>query len=134
MCTGKFTLSRSKVVYGTPARMVGLVLILPLPILLFLGVMLGFGMLAQGRELTQQEIDRLKVLSVVLGVTVVLGCFITALCIAAAYGEPARKSRPSWPERDDEDFDRPRRPYHADEEEPPPRGYPPDDRYGDRPD
>jgi uncharacterized oligopeptide transporter (OPT) family protein len=133
LITGKFSVTRSKVVYDTPARIVGVIMMLPLPILLMLGVALGFGLLAQGRPLNQEDLDRLKTLGMILGAVVILGCFIIGMVVAFIYAEPPRKKRG----RDEEDFeedDRPRRRRQVeeedlDEERPrrPPR--PPDDRF-----
>jgi hypothetical protein len=125
LVTGKFTLTRNKVVYGTPARMVGLILVMPLPILVIVGVMLGFGLLAQGKQLTEAEMKQLTTTGMIIGAVVILACFVAAIAVAAAYGEPAR---PAAVPRDRADGrDRERRDRDYDDDLPPRR--PPDERY-----
>src|SRR6476646_3309732 len=82
LITGKFTVTRGKTVYGAPARIVGAIMLLPLPLLLVVGVALGFGMLARGQQLNLDDASRLRTLGLILGLGVVGGCFVLALVVA----------------------------------------------------
>ena len=48
VATGKFTLSRNKVCYGAPARVVGVLLMLPLPVALLVSIAVVAMFVARG--------------------------------------------------------------------------------------
>jgi hypothetical protein len=48
LVTGKLTLSKKKVVYGTPAKLLAIPLLLPIPLAIFLGLVVGVIMGLQG--------------------------------------------------------------------------------------
>jgi hypothetical protein len=134
---GQFSLTRTKVVTGVPARIIGLILLLPLPLMLVGGLLIGIVYAAQGKQPTA---DDLRGVGIVLELGVILTCFLVAVIIAGATAQPPKRRRP----RDDEDEEdrdeepRPRR-YAEDEEDQPrrrradedegPRPRRPDDRY-----
>src|SRR6516162_859822 len=113
---GKFSLTRGRVVEGVPARIIGLVLCLPFPLGFVIGLALGIGAAAAGRQ-----IDPMSVMPLDLGLT--LGCLVLAVGIAIATAKPTRSKRLRREEDDDydEEDDRPRRarrrPREDDDEE-----------------
>jgi len=50
MSQGKLVLTKKRVVFGTPARLLAIVTFLPLPVSFVLGFLLGFAMGASGRN------------------------------------------------------------------------------------
>lgn len=86
LVTGKFTLSRNRVVYGTPARMVGVILLLPIPITVFCAVIVIAAAAFKG------NVNPEKVTSVLIPIELgsVVLCLIAALTVARVYGEPKR--------------------------------------------
>lgn len=120
---GNFTLTRNKVVTGAPARIIGVILILPLPLALLAGLLIGvyFGM--QGRR--PQDIQSIAI-PVELGI--ILGCMLLAVVIGLATGHPPQRRR--VPDDLDEEYDRRfREDDYAGGERPDPDGLrPPEDR------
>ena len=54
---GQVMLTRTKEVRGTPARVIGVLLILPLPLGFLAGLLLGAFYVAQGKPVTESEIQ-----------------------------------------------------------------------------
>ncbi len=89
---GKFQLTRDKVAYDTPARVIGLVLLIPFPILITLTLLIGFDtvFLAAGDD---PRLGLVYVIFIVAGLILVPGGVLGAIGIANAYGEPCREDR-----------------------------------------
>ncbi len=109
LATGKLTLTRTRVVRGWPARLLGLLAILPLPLCFLVGFILGFITVARGQPFDVQA-QRLTLSLIEAG--------ITLLCLVALYGigwfladdlaaevEPSRRRRRRSKERDPEPRD-----------------------------
>ncbi len=110
MITGKFTLTRSKIVRGTPARIVAGIMLLPLPLALVVGVPIVATILAK-----RGDEDKARLIGTIVEASIVLICFIAAMTTAAIYaGPPPKKRRPRRDEEDEEykreEDDRPRPP------------------------
>jgi hypothetical protein len=129
---GKFSLTRTKTVEGVPARIVGLMLMMPLPAALMAGLAMGTWYAAQGRMPDENEV-RETMRGVAVGI--VLFFLALALIIAFACARPSDQWTPQrldagpHDERDDRAG-----PYWIDDDAPPgrdypPPGHPPDDRY-----
>jgi hypothetical protein len=89
LATGKFMVTRNKVVYGPMARVIGAILMLPLPVSFFIGILIGVGFAAQGKKF---DMAKAQVFSPIeLGIVVL--CFAAAMAIALATGKPVRKKR-----------------------------------------
>jgi hypothetical protein len=52
---GKLTLSKKKVVYGTPARFLAIITFMPLPTAFVIGAIVATASVAQGRTITQEN-------------------------------------------------------------------------------
>ena len=87
---GKFTLTRGKEVRGVPARVIGLVLMLPFPLSLALDLLAGIVLAILGKPPTEQEATTI---GVVIEVCIVALCFITAIVMANVYSQPIAKQR-----------------------------------------
>jgi hypothetical protein len=114
--TGKFSLSKNKVVTGAPARVVGVFLILPLPLALMAGLAIAAMLAARGEVI---ELGRAPVWTMLLELGIFLACFTTAMVIAAVNAHPPEGERRRYDAYDDrydapdayeEDYDRRRRP------------------------
>jgi hypothetical protein len=90
LATGKFTLSRNKVVYGAPARVVGVLLILILPVALGIAFMIGIMLAAQGRLVDPRNPP--TALFLVEPIVFVL-FFGAAMIVALANARPPRPKR-----------------------------------------
>src|SRR5207253_8175841 len=115
LAKGKLTLTSSKVVYGAPARVIGVILTLPLPLALLVGFLIGFTMAAQGKPAEGK--DMLKFAPIDLGL--VAAALLASLGIALATAErPRRKRRPAFEDEYEEEYEeRPRRRRRRDEDE-----------------
>ena len=87
---GQVMLTRTKEVRGTPARVIGVLLILPLPLGFLAGLLLGAFYVAQGKPVTKSEIQGV---GTILGVAIIVLCVLTAIVVASAYAQPIRKRR-----------------------------------------
>jgi hypothetical protein len=106
LSTGKFMLTRNKVVYGPMARVIGAVLILPLPVALVVGLAVGVGFAAAGKQF---NFEQAKLFSPIEA-GIIFVCFLIAMGIALATGVPVRKKRiPQDEEYFDDVEDRPGR-------------------------
>jgi hypothetical protein len=104
LITGKLTLTKKKVVLGTPARVVGLIWFIPLPVALLISLMLR-------PAKTQEEQNRLVTTILVIEIALILSCFILGLVIGLLNAKNPKK--PKKRRRVDEDID-------EDDEEPVP--------------
>ncbi|MGF1577741.1 MAG: hypothetical protein ACFCD0_00095 [Gemmataceae bacterium] len=89
---GKFQLTRDKVVYDTPARIVGLLLLIPFPVLISLTVLIGLEVIFHG-GVHDPRMDWLYLIFLIASVVLIFGGFGCAIGIANAYGEPSREER-----------------------------------------
>jgi hypothetical protein len=98
---GQFTLTRTKVVSGVPARVIGVILLLPLPLMLAGGLLIGVVLGMQGKQPRPEDIQGPAVL---LEVGIILGCMLIAVIIGAVTARPPKRRR--LPDDLDEDYDR----------------------------
>jgi hypothetical protein len=97
---GKFYLTRTRVVEGMPAYVVGVALMLPLPLCFCAGLLIGIVFAVQGKELDPRLADGpLRLLE--LGIHLL--CLVAALGIAVATAGP-EKRRAAPADGDFEDF------------------------------
>jgi hypothetical protein len=118
LVTGKFTLTRNKVVRGVPARIIGVILVLAFPLAILVLMAIGAVFVAQGQPIIMGSKAQLTMTLVEAGI--IVGCFLIALVIAAMTAGPPertiRRRRRRDPEDEDED-ERPRRRRRDPEEE-----------------
>jgi len=95
---GKFTITKNKVVEGMPARLLGALAILPLPLLVGLGILLG---LAKGEQFFVK--NKLQLTIAEAAIVVVFAIIIFG--VGAAIGKPPRKQRRCRDEIDDDEDD-----------------------------
>lgn len=93
--TGKLKLSANKVVEGTPARLLALILLAPFPLAFIAGVGVGLWAAAAGKSLDD---IRTPVTLIEAGLTV--GAAVIAFSIAYAIARPPGQQapQPQWPE------------------------------------
>jgi hypothetical protein len=87
---GRFLLTRAKEVRGWPARLIGVVLLLPFPLAFLAGIVLGAIFVVQGQDVQGKD---LELVTRGVGRAIVVLCFLTAIGIAVAYAQPVRKHR-----------------------------------------
>lgn len=83
---GKLTLTKDRVVYGTPARILAILAFLPLPLSFVTGMIYGMYLATQGRT-GLDDSNRLWAIGIELGILVA--------CIVAMYGIGWRLARPA---------------------------------------
>ena len=88
---GRFLLTRAKEVRGWPARIIGVLLIMPFPLSFLVGMVLGGVFVAMGKSVDDQEF---RSAASILGFAIVAICFLSAIGIAMFLAEPIRKNRP----------------------------------------
>jgi hypothetical protein len=153
---GQFSLTRSRVVQKVPARIIGVLLLLPLlagqGIGFIMGAAKGVEFAAKGKEFTMQDAMNLQGPLLVVNVLATAVPLLAAFIIAVVTAKPPKpKRRRSGDEEEyDEDYDdRPRRRRRPDDEEEdddgaskrrrrddddePPRRRGPDDRFREKP-
>jgi hypothetical protein len=85
LATGKLTLSKNKVVQGTPARLLGIIGLVPLPLAFLAGVAYGATQAAQGKDVTSDSV-RWTLTGIEAGIVVV--CLIALFAIGFAIAKP----------------------------------------------
>jgi hypothetical protein len=99
LAKGSFSLTRGRVVKGIPARMVGLLLVLPFPI--SFGAGLALGVYAVSTGMPEQQVHDI---ANVLGVVIAFGFLIAALVTAFVFATPVEPKRPRFAEEDEDDY------------------------------
>ena len=89
---GKLTLSKTRVVYGTPARLLAIIAFLPLPLAFSAGVVYGVILAAQGREVT---IDSVGPTMIGIEVAILVACIAAMYGIGWAIAKPAADVEPT---------------------------------------
>lgn len=116
---GRMTISKSKVVTGAAARLLGLVALTPLPVAL---AAVGLYVAAAGGAADPERfVEDKRVTITLIEAGVVIGIAILVFGIGAAIGRPPEPARSD----DDEEYDRPRKRRDRDDDT--------DDEYDDRP-
>jgi hypothetical protein len=85
---GSFSLTGNKVVSGLPARIIGVILIMPLPISLGVGFIYGLTMAATGQNVRQ---DSVQGAAIVIELSIMAVCLVAALIVAFANAKPKAK-------------------------------------------
>ena len=85
LATGKLTLTKRRVVRGTRARLLAIIALLPIPITVLLGMILGIIFIGQGRSVSGSEF-RWMATGIEAGVVV--------LCVIALYAIGWRLAEP----------------------------------------
>jgi len=83
LITGKMKLSASKVVEGTPARLISLIMLAPFPVSFMIGMAIGIWAAANG-----QNVGDLTMPLLIVELVIVVGCAILAFSIAHAIAKP----------------------------------------------
>jgi hypothetical protein len=120
---GEFYLTRDRVVRAVPARIIGVILLLPFPLAFMVGAALGLFIELRGGNVNVNDKGFMGT-AAVLELMIMGGCLLAAILIAALNAKPVRRKRRRRREDDeDEEEDRPRRRtrYEDEEDEPPPR-------------
>jgi len=105
LVTGKVSLTKNLVVHGAMARVVGAILMLPIPLALGCGILLGVVMAAQGGK----SMDDIRIYAAILDVGITVGCILLAVIVAAM----SPKSKPAKKRRPDDDYDDNRDPLRS---------------------
>jgi hypothetical protein len=100
---GKVSLTKTLVVEGTAARIVGVIMILPLPLVFGVVILWGIASGARGKQLNENEL-RTTGMFIEAGITI--GCFLLALLIAAMTGGAQSRKFGDYDELDDTKFSR----------------------------
>jgi hypothetical protein len=87
---GKFALTRNLVVEGTPARVAGLFMVLPLPLGILIIYLIALAMSAERPDLEAKD---LQGPADVVGLVLSIACFAVALIITFKYGGSSRERR-----------------------------------------
>jgi hypothetical protein len=123
LVTGKVNVTGTKVARGAPARIAGVILLLPFPLSLMVGILIGVIMGASGKIPDQQS---LLTIGAIVEFGIIFLCFAAAMLVAGLSAVPK------------DEFARRRRPYDEEEdyadEEPGPSFGKPDDRIRRGPD
>jgi hypothetical protein len=95
LVTGKLKLSKNKVVEGTPARLLALILLAPFPVGFVIGLGVGFWAGATGRDFKEIQTALLLV-----DFGLVIGAAILTFSIGHAIGKPPGQviHPPAWPD------------------------------------
>jgi hypothetical protein len=110
---GTVSLTRTRVVSGTPARVIGGIFLLPLPAYILANVIAGVAIWGgDGQPDPQTALGVGLVSLVALGLTVL--AIVVGTVLAFVYAEPVNRTRKI---RDDDEDDRPRRSRRARDEE-----------------
>jgi hypothetical protein len=87
---GRFLLTRAKEVRGWPARIIGILVIAPLPICFMFGLVLGAFLATMGKSFDDNDI---RPSIQIVDVAIVASCFLSAIGIAIYFAEPIGKKR-----------------------------------------
>ena len=87
---GQVMLTYNRKVYGVPARIIGVILLLPLPLTLFSWMLLGAFNAALDKPIDEEKIGNSIIISVV---AIIALCLLAVIVIAIVYSEPIRKRR-----------------------------------------
>jgi hypothetical protein len=87
---GKFTLTKNRVVEGAMARVIGLVMVLPIPLAIAAGVMVGFALTLQGKPIEEKE---LRTTLAIVEVVIVLACLLLAVILSLIANHSAAQKR-----------------------------------------
>lgn len=116
---GKMTISKTKVVVGVPARLLGLLAMTPIPLLLSVGVVIGLMNLNEDPQKLQKD-NQLLFAAIEVGVVVgvALLVFVIAAVVAIHPKEAERRERAGrYDEEDEYEDDRDDRPSRRDRDE-----------------
>jgi hypothetical protein len=102
--TGKFTVTRGRAVYGWPARCLGIVIMLPLPLSFVVGMLYGLALATQGKQFDAQPMQ--KILWVEPAIAI--GILVIAMVSGFSLSNDPRFSQPRRNRIDDDDYDRER--------------------------
>jgi hypothetical protein len=126
LITGKLQISRNKLVVGTPARLLAVLALLPLPIALGVGLLIGMDAGMRGGEIPREKQLTLTLIEAGVAVTVLLIVIVAILVM----GTPPERKKPVV---DDFDDDLAMRREPMDAPRPPLPDGPADERIRDRP-
>jgi protein-S-isoprenylcysteine O-methyltransferase Ste14 len=110
LVTGKFNVTGTKVARGAPARIAGIILLLPFPLSLMIGILVGIVMASSGKLPDQST---LLTVGAIVEFGVIAVCFTAALLIAGMNAVPKDELRRPNPFAEDEDYakEQPRRSF-----------------------
>lgn len=119
---GKMTISKTKVVVGAPARLIGLLALVPIPLTLGVGMLIGIAKVAEGGNPEKiAEDNRGLLMGVEIGIVIVTAILVFGLGAALGVSPSEVERRERAGRYDDEEGeyeedDRPRRRRYRDEE------------------
>ena len=118
---GKLTVSKTKVVTGAPARLLGLMALTPLPVAL--AAVALYMAVAGGAADPERFVDDNKLTIALIEAGIVIGIAVLVFGIGAAIGHPPeekrmkRRDEDEYDNDDNEDDDRPRRRRRREEDD-----------------
>lgn len=119
LVTGKINVSKDKMIVGAPARWIGAVLLLPLPLAFLVGFVWGMMIAAQGRMPDPKE---LRTIGAVIEIGIFGLCMVVCLIIALSSQKVpvtkvnVRRREPDYDDEEDRRNDRGRRPSRYEDE------------------
>jgi hypothetical protein len=87
---GHFLLTRVKEVRGWPARIIGVLLILPFPLSFLVGLVLGATFVAMRKDIGEARLEP-AIRFIELGIVAL--CFFSAIGVALFFAQPVRKKK-----------------------------------------
>jgi hypothetical protein len=121
--TGKFSLTRKRIVRGLPARIVGILLLLPLPLSFATALVMGTVMVARNQPGNQKQYeDTVRAISTLLTVLFFVAAIIVSICTA-------KIELKKVPSQDEGTGDDPLGTFRPEEKRRTPAPPPPDDRF-----
>lgn len=119
---GKMTISKSKVIVGTPARLIGLLALVPIPLTLGVGMLIGIAKVAEGGNPEKiAEDNRGLLMGVEIGIVIVTAILVFGLgaALGVSPAEAERRDRAGRYDEEDDEYEdaRPRRRRDRDEDD-----------------
>jgi hypothetical protein len=88
---GRVALTRNRVASGTPARVAGVLLLVPLPVYILANVIGGVAILGQANQQQDPALATATLVASVVAIAATVICFIAAIIICAVTAQPTSK-------------------------------------------
>jgi hypothetical protein len=85
---GKVSLTRTRVTIGTPARVAGALLLIPLPVYIVANVVAGIAIFGQAAQPSNPAFEATAAIVSVVSIAVSAACFLAAIVLCAVTAKP----------------------------------------------